>query len=42
MQRDGAAAALLGGAVLQLDPITNAAIGVEHHRPSQLGDLTGA
>src|SRR5262245_19179878 len=41
MERDGAAATLLGSAIVQLDPVREPAVGVEYHRPSQLGDLTG-
>jgi hypothetical protein len=41
-ERDRAAAALSGGAVVQLDAIGDPSVGVEHHGPGQLGDLTGA
>lgn len=42
MQGDGAPAALLRHPVMQLDAVGDVALRVEHHRPSQLGDLTGA
>jgi hypothetical protein len=39
MDRYRAAAAFLGGGIVQLDAIGDAAVSVEHHRPGQLGDL---
>ena len=42
MQRDRPAASLLGRGVVKLDMIREAPLGVDHHRPCQLGDLAGA
>ena len=41
-QRYRAAATLFGGAVVQLDAIADPSVGIEYHRPGQLGDLAGA
>jgi len=42
MQRDRPAASLLGRGVVKLDMIREAPLGVDHHRPCQLGDLASA
>jgi hypothetical protein len=33
---------VFGSGVVQLDPIRNARLRIEQHRPGQLGDLAGA
>ncbi len=42
MQRDRPAASLLCRGVVEFDMARDAALGVDHHRPCQLGDLAGA
>src|SRR5690349_21347553 len=41
VQRNGATAALFGGVVVQLDPLAEPSVGIEHHGPAQLGYLAG-
>ena len=41
MERYRATAALFRGVIVQLDAMTDSSISIEHHRPSQLGDLAG-
>ena len=41
MDRNGPAAAFLGCAVRKLDQAADLAVGVDHHVPGQVGDLSG-